>query len=133
MADSTTNLDLIIASQAQKEVTANAMFDATSPASSFGRRASTSTGLTWGYYGGKFRAVGSPDGVVTVSNGTLALTNNVTCYVYVVTAGAVLVTFATSPPTGWPYSLTNATALYQIVTSGGAVSSYTDYRLSPYI
>ena len=51
MSNSTATFDPIVQSQASKEITANAYFDAVSPASSFGRRQSTSSGLTWGYYG----------------------------------------------------------------------------------
>lgn len=70
MANSSTNLDLISASQASKEVTANALFDAGSPAACFGRRASTSSALTWGYYGGTVRINGVP---TQIANGTLSL------------------------------------------------------------
>lgn len=68
MANSTTNLDPISSSQSGKEVTANAGFDATSPASAFGRRASTSSGLTWGYYGATVHVDGVP---TQIGNGTL--------------------------------------------------------------
>lgn len=71
MANSSTPLDLITASQSGKEVTANALFDAASNAMLFGRRASTTTGLTWGYYGGMLMV----DGALTnINNGTRSLT-----------------------------------------------------------
>ncbi|MEF8733277.1 MAG: hypothetical protein V5B40_15655 [Candidatus Accumulibacter meliphilus] len=61
MASSTTHLDLIAQSQSSKEVTANALFDAGSPATLFGRRASLCSGLNWFYYGGVMMV----DGVLT--------------------------------------------------------------------
>lgn len=64
-------LDLIDASQSQKEVTANALFDAASPAMMYARRAKTSAGFTWGYYGGTLLIDGS---IVSIPNGTLTLT-----------------------------------------------------------
>jgi hypothetical protein len=70
MANSSTNLDLISSGQASKEVTANAVFDAGSPATSFGRRASTTSGLTWGLYGGTALLNGVP---VQVANDSFQL------------------------------------------------------------
>ena len=89
MADSTSNLDLISQSQAQKEVTANALFDPTSPASGFGRHASACAGLTWGYYGGTINISGTP---TQFGNGTVTLTASATNYIYLDTAGAVQIT-----------------------------------------
>jgi len=86
MANSTTNLDLISASQASKEVTANALADAGSPATLFGRRATTTTGLTWGFYGGVLNVAGTP---TQIANGTVALTGSATNYVEATTAGVV--------------------------------------------
>lgn len=136
MADSSSNLDTISASQASKEVTANALFDSLSPASLFGRRASTTSasGLTWGFYGGKFRR--SDGSIATIVNGTVTLTNNATNYIYADDDGVV--TKTTSAPSGWPGPLAIGSpagasiALYSVVTSGGAVTSYTDYRTTDY-
>ena len=122
MSDSTSQLDTISSSQAQKEVTANALFDAMSPAAIFGRRASTTSALTWGYYGGRLSIAGVP---TSIANGTVALTGSTTNYVVASKAtGAVSVSTAT---TNW-----NNTAeyirLYQIVTGASSVTSYTDHR-----
>lgn len=128
MSNSSTNLDLISSSQAEKEVTANGLFDAESPAVVFGRRASTTTGLTWGYYGGNVLVSGVP---TQIANGTVALTASTTNYVYATSAGVVTVT--TTLPTGWPGPITSpagATALYTIVTGTSTVTSYTDWRLA---
>lgn len=117
MANSTTNLDLLVYSQASKEVTANAVFDAASPATLFGRRATTTAALTWGFYGGYMLV----DGVLaSISNGTVALTASTTNYVEATRAGVV------------SKNTTSFTAgripLYSIVTDTSTVTSYTDYR-----
>lgn len=124
MANSTTNLDTISSSQASKEVTANAMFDAMSQAAIFGRRASTTSALTWGYYGGAYsKADGTLD---EVANGTVALTGSATNYISE-TDGVVNV--ATAAPAGWPAPLAGgARALYAVVCDASGVTSYTDYR-----
>jgi len=63
--------DYIAEGQSQKEVTANGYFDASSPSILFGRRASTTGLLTWGFYGGEMLV----DGVLTaISNSSFALT-----------------------------------------------------------
>lgn len=119
MAGSTSNLDLISTSQAQKEVTANALFDASSPATTFGRRASTSAALTWGYYGGAFLA---STGLTQIANGTLALTANATNYVEA-DADGVVSKNTTAFTSG-------RLALYTVVTGASTVTSYTDWRSS---
>lgn len=119
MANSTTNLDTISSSQASKEVTANALFDAGSPATIFGRRASTTSALTWGYYGGRFRA--SAGTYSSIANGTLALTASATNYVEVTVDGVV-----SSNTTAFT---AGRIPLYTVVTGGSSVNSYTDERL----
>lgn len=118
MSNSTTNLDLISASQSQKEVTANALFDAASPAMLFGRRAATCAALAWGYYGGYVMASGS---LTSIANGVLALTASSTCYVEAAPATGAI-SFNTSAFTS------GAIPLYQIVTGAASVTSYTDFR-----
>jgi hypothetical protein len=118
VANSSTNLDLINVNQSQKEVTANALFDAMSPNSLFGRRGSTSVGLTWGYYGGNVVVGGTP---TQIANGTIALTANATNYVEADSSGVVHVNTS-----GWTGGYTR---LYQVVTGASTVSSYTDWRV----
>ena len=48
MSNSTPTFDALTVGQYSKELTVNAMIDATSPALIFGRRQSTCSGLTWG-------------------------------------------------------------------------------------
>lgn len=117
MANSTTNLDTISPNQAAKEATANAMLDAASPSMIFGRRASTTTALTWGYYGGRMLV----DGVLTtIANGSVALTASTTNYVEATRAGVV-----SKNTTGFT---AGQIALYTIVTGTATVTSYTDER-----
>jgi hypothetical protein len=114
MSNSTTLIDTISSSAANKELTANGNFDAGSPAMIWGRRASTTNLLTWGYYGGWYNGA-------QVSNGTLTLSASATNYVYAnASTGAVSVN-----QTGFP---ANVIQLYTIVTSATTVTSYTDQR-----
>lgn len=117
MASSTTHLDLILQSQASKEITANAALDAMSPGSLYGRRASTSSGLTWGYYGGIVRVAGV---ATVIANGTITLPASSTRYI------------EANPATGAVAAVSAWTAgnipLYTVVTGTATVTSYTDHR-----
>lgn len=118
MSNSTITFDALVQAQSGKEITANAMFDAVSPASLYGRRQSSSSGLTWGYYGGTITV----DGVLTqIPNGTLTLTASLTNYVEATRAGVV-----SRNTTGFT---AGSIPLYQIVAGAATVTSYTDYRL----
>lgn len=123
MANSTSNIDTISASQAAKEVTANAFFDAASQAATYGRRASTSSGLTWGYYGGN---VVIADGSTSqIANGTLTLTASTTNYVVAAKVdGAVSVATTT---TNWD-DAANYWRLYSVVTNATVATSWIDFR-----
>jgi hypothetical protein len=119
MSNSTTNLDLIAQSQASKEVTANALFDAGSPATLFGRRASLCSGLNWFYYGGVMLV----DGVLTtIANNAaaLALSASTTNYIEATRAGVVSKNTSAFTPGSIP--------LYTAVTGASSVTSYTDQR-----
>jgi len=119
MASSTTHLDLIAQAQSSKEVTANALFDAGSPATLFGRRASLCSGLNWFYYGGVMMV----DGVLTtISNNAaaLALTASTTNYIEATRAGVV-----SRNTVGFSGG---STPLYTAVTGASSVTSYTDQR-----
>ena len=123
MANSTTNLDTISSSQASKEITANALFDAASAATTYGRRASTTTGLTWGYYGGNVTIAAGT--MSQIANGTVSLTASQTNYLVAAkSSGAVSVSTTT---TNW--NDTDAYwRLYSIVAGASSVTSYTDSR-----
>lgn len=120
MSNSTITYDAISQSQASKEITANAMFDALSPASLYGRRQSTTSGLTWGYYGGNVLVIGV---LTQIANATIALTASATNYLEAEpTTGAV-----SKNTTGFT---AGRTPLYTIVTGTATVTSYTDHRIA---
>lgn len=113
MSNSTTLIDTIATNQSSKEVLANALFDAASPAMLWARRASTTSGLTWGYYGGWYNG--------QIANGTVALTASTTNYLMADAAtGAVTVN-----TTGFS---AGKIPLYLVVTGATTVTSYTDER-----
>jgi len=123
LANSTTNLDTISSSQASKEITANALFDAASAATTYGRRASTTTALTWGYYGGNVTIAAGT--MSQIANGTVALTASQTNYLVAAKSnGAVSVSTAT---TNWD-DTDGYWRLYSIVAGASSVTSYTDSR-----
>lgn len=118
MADSTTNLDTLAASTEQKEVKANALFDAMSLCSAFGRRNSTSLNLQWGFYGiGRWYINAT---ATTKANGTVTLTASSTRYISVDRALAV-----TEAATAFA---ADKLALHKAVTGTSSVSSYEDHR-----
>jgi hypothetical protein len=118
MADSTSFIDTISSSQAQKEVTANNAFNAGSPALFGARRSTTSTSLTWGYYGGRWKGT-------SVANGTLALTASTTNYI-VANRDTGAITVATTT-TNWNDDA-NYDRLYSVVAGTTSVTSYQDHR-----
>jgi hypothetical protein len=117
MSDSTTNIPQMQPSQASKEVTFNSLVDALSPSSPFGRNYVTTSGLVWGYLGGRILV----DGVSTlIGNATVTLTASTTNYVEVTRAGVVSVNTTAFTPGRIP--------LYVIVTGVSTVTSYNDVR-----
>lgn len=118
MSNSTTNLTQMTSGQASKEVTFNAMLDAASPSTAFGRNALTTTGLTWGYYGATLLVDGVP---TQVANGTVLLTTAVTNYVEADRSGTVSAN-TTAFTAG-------RTPLYTVVCGASTITSYTDHRL----
>ena len=118
MSNSTTLLDTIAANQAAKEVIMNALADAFSPASLWGRHASACNGLTWGYYGGNYQ-IGLTSNAI--ANGTVTLTASTTNYLYADPTTGALSINTTGVPSG-------KIPLYSIVTGTTTVTSYTDLR-----
>lgn len=121
MSDSTNPIDQVSQSAIARETKINDNFDAASPAMNYGRRASTCSGLTWGYYGGRW-------GGFSIANGTTTLTDNATTYM-VVTISSGAVSFSTSS-TNWNNTSTYARA-YKIVAASGVVT-YEDHRAGQY-
>jgi len=117
MADSTTTLDQLSTSSANNELRVNETFDAASPGTIFARRASTTSGLTWGYYGGRLGGTAVANGTVTLSNGT----NRV---VALRTTGVVSTSTST---TNWN-DTANYARLYTVVAASSQVTSYEDHR-----
>lgn len=112
MSDLNSRLNLVRAQQAQKETVINSLFNAMSAAAFGGKNETASNGLTWGIYGGS-------TGSVIIPNTTVTLTNNATQYLYFnyTTAKFELSTTAFGD---FP--------CYLIVTSGGIVTDWKDYR-----
>lgn len=119
MSGSTSLLDVITQAQPSKELTANDLFNAASPAMLFGRRGALCSGLNWFYYGGTMVV----DGVLTaISNNAaaLALSASTTNYIEATRAGVV-----SKNTTGFT---PGAIPLYTAVTGAATVTSYTDNR-----
>ncbi len=113
MSNSTPLINSIAPNQSSKEVLANALFDAASPAMLWGRRASACVGLTWGYYGGWYNG--------QISNGTISLTASTSNYLMAdPSTGAV-----TANTSGFT---SGKIPLYIVVTGTSTVTSYTDER-----
>lgn len=116
MADSTANLYQLTTS-ANNELRMNELLAAASGATLYGKNDQTTTGLTWGYYGGRIGGTSIANGTVTLSNGT----NRV---VALRSTGAVS---TSTSATNW-----NNTAdymrLYEVVAASSQVTSYTDHR-----
>lgn len=119
MADLGAPLDQLVVGQAQPAVTANELIDALSMAAFGGRRAATSSGLTWGYFGGRW-------GGTLIAHGTLSLTASQANIYIVVARASGTISFSTAN-TNWNDG-TNYARLYRCVTSASAVTNYEDYR-----
>jgi hypothetical protein len=105
-------LDTISSSQSSKEVTANAFFEALRAALLYSRRATTTVGLTWGYYGGRYNST-------LIDNDTVSLTGSATNYIVAAkSTGVVSVSTAT---TNWNNS-TDYERLYKVVTGASSVT-----------
>jgi len=121
VANLSTHLDEISSGQSAKEVTANDLFDALSPAALFGRRALTTSGFTWGYYGGT--ALMDSGAYEQFANGTLTLAASSTNYVEFEPEGS---------PSGVFVNQSGFTAgrrrLYTVTTDASGVTNYIDWR-----
>ncbi|RQS20712.1 hypothetical protein [Burkholderia sp. Bp8998] len=119
MSNSSTLLDTLSATSSTKEATLNALFDAVSPLMLWGRRAATTGGLVWGYYGGTYM---NPEGMVqSIPDGTLTLAASATNYIFADPVTGVV----SSNTSGFPAA---SFPLYQVVTGTLTASSYTDVR-----
>lgn len=122
MSDSVTQLDLIQQSQAQKEVTANALFESASSSMLFARRASTSLGLTWGFYGGTFKVTATTR--TRLADGTVALVASSTNYIEADASTGAVTRNGTAFTVG-------RIPLYKAITGSAGVNSWEDWRAVP--
>lgn len=118
MSDSSTQLNQLSTAQSNKEATINALIDALSPSAIFGRRDSTTSGLTFGYYGGRW-------GGMSIANGTITATASNTTYVVVKKTDGVV--SASTSITNWNDNVTYCRA-YKIVAGASTITSYEDHR-----
>lgn len=107
--------------QASAEVLINAALVALQHQAAYANAYATTTGLTWGYYGGMW-------GGFTVTAGTFTLTNNADNYIVVAVATGTS-TCSTSV-TNWNDVL-NYVKVYKVTTLSGVVSATEDHRGGP--
>ena len=119
MADLSNPLTQVVVGQSQPAVTVNNLVDALSPAACFGQNDLTTSGLTWGYYGGRF-------GGLAIAHGMLALPANEST-IYIVANKSTGVLSQSTSITNW-----DDTATYQrlhIATTGAStITDWDDYR-----
>lgn len=120
MSDSTTHIDGIVQGQGSQDLAANAFFDAASPATLGGRRASTCSGLVWGYYGGKVSVAGV---ITAIANGTLSLSSSLTNYIEMHPDTGVISKNTTAFTPGY-------LPLYSVIAGASTVTSWVDQRAS---
>jgi len=122
--DSTTLIPQIESSQSQKEVTANALFDAASAGMSYGRNAETCSGLTWGYLGTRY-------GGDLIANGTNLCNASETTYMMVELATGEVVFSNEGSDSDPDWDDTDYGRCYIITTGPSSVTSYEDHRFGP--
>lgn len=105
--------------QAQAEVIVNESLAALQHVAVYGYKAATSSGLTWGYYGGRWQGF-------DITAATLTLTDSATNYIVVARATGV----ASVSTSSTNHSNTTDYALcYTVVVAGGVPTTITDERL----
>lgn len=114
-----TTLKQISDSQASPEVVVNQNFETVSAAGIFGKRHDATSGLTWGYYGGRYN--GS-----TLDDGTVTLADDDDNYVVVRRSDGVVSVATTT--TNWD-NADDYARLYQVTAAAGAVTAVVDARL----
>ena len=114
-------MQTITSAQASPEVPINENFAVLSWAECYGKNPTTSSGLTWGYYGGRW-------GGFAITTATLTLTNTATNYITVARATGVI--SVSTVITNWN-DRTNHARVYLVVVAGGVVTSFQDHRGGP--
>lgn len=122
MSDSTSIIASLLLTQNQsaKETAANRLFNAATPAMLWALDPLTTTALTFGLIGGRYKSA-------SIANQTKTLTDAATNYLVAAVSDGT-VTVATSS-TNWDNASTYI-RLYKVVTASGAISSYEDHRAS---
>ena len=114
------NLQTINAS-ASPEVQMNENFETLEHQAVYGKRQPVTTGLTWGYCGGRW-------GGFSITAGTLTLTDASANYVVVAIATGVISVSTAS--TNWDND-TDYVRVYKITTASGVVTAIEDHRAGP--
>jgi hypothetical protein len=112
------NLDQVAVGQSQKEATVNQNFTAVAPAALFAQRVFTTTGLTFGFYGGTILV----DGTITVINDATVgpLTANTTNYIEASRSGSLFVNTTGFTAGRYP--------LFEVITATSSITTVTDRR-----
>lgn len=113
-----TQLQQMASDMSSREAIFNDVAETLSASGIFGKDQRSTTGLTWGYYGGLYNGADIADGTVT-------LTDNATNYVVVLRSSGVL-SVSTSTTNG-----ANAlyARLYKLTTVSGVVTTQVDQRM----
>lgn len=111
-----------INASASPEVSMNENWETIDFASVYGKRQPVTTGLTWGYYGGRW-------GGFAVTQGTLSLTNTTNNYVVVLRSSGAISTSTTT--TNWDNTTLYA-RVYKLTTAGSLVTVVEDHRAGLY-
>lgn len=117
MSDKDSSNRQLAASQGNYELRINESFDECSPAALFAKDTATSTGLVWGYRGGRWSGIEVP-------NGTLTLTGSATNYVVANPLTAEL--SVSTSTTNWNSG--SYLRVYKITTGTATVTDYEDHR-----
>lgn len=106
---------------ASPEIQINENFETLDCFAVYGKRQPATSGLTWGYCGGRW-------GGFVVAAGTLTLTDSAENYVTVKKSDGSIA--ASTSATNWN-DATNYTRAYKITAAGGAVATVEDHRVGP--
>jgi hypothetical protein len=111
-----------LSQSANPETQVNENFNSLDHQAVYGKRHPVTTGLVWGYYGGRW-------GGLSIADGTLTLTASATNYVVVQRSdGAISVSTAT---TNWDNAGAYA-RVYKLTLTGSVVSTTEDHRAGPF-
>jgi len=107
--------------QDEAEVLVNEALETLEHQATYGKDPATTTGLTWGYYGGRW-------GGFSVAAGTFTLANNTSTYIVAAVASGV--TSQSTSNTNWN-NTTDYKRVYKVTTASGAVTVIEDHRGGP--